>query len=34
VEGHPSSRDRAVAGLLPFYAAGIAETVHLDTGDD
>jgi hypothetical protein len=31
--GHPSSRDRAVGGHLPFYAAGIAETVHLDTGD-
>ena len=31
--GQPSSRDRAVGGLLPFYAAGIAETVHLDTGD-
>jgi hypothetical protein len=31
--GHPSSRDRASAGFSRFYAAGIAETVHLDTGD-
>jgi len=33
VEAHPSPRDRALAGILFYAGARIAETVRLDTGD-